>query len=855
MREIEYFNGDDLAASVWRSKYSLESEKNPDDMHRRLAKEFARIEEDAIDEKPGYGELSKYGKNREHLTENKIYNLFKDFKYIIPQGSIMYGLGRKDKYISLSNCFVLPSPFDSYGGIMKVDEEQVQLMKRRAGVGFDISNLRPSETLVTNSAGTSTGVVSFMERYSNSTREVGQNSRRGALMLSIDINHPDVEQFATVKSDLTKVTGANISIRLNKEFIKAVENDEDYILRFPCDLDQSLINKYSIENYEYNKLEKINRGYIKRIKARELWNTIITQARNNAEPGLMFWDNVLNNSPDGVYEQYKPVSSNPCGEQFLQGGDSCRLMCMNLFSFVNNPFTDNAEIDYKKLYEVSYEQQRLMDDLVDLEIESIEKIIQKIRSDSEPYIIKERELNLWTDVKKQAINGRRTGSGITALADMLAAIGVKYDSDKGLEITDKVMKTKMEAELDCSIDLAILRGGFSGHDVNKEFAISQTGTLDYGFNKFYNFILENFPDQAYRMSKYKRRNISFSTIAPTGSVSILTQSSSGCEPVFMPFYMRRKKINPNDKNSRIDFTDQNGDKWQEYPVLHPKFKEWCLYKIKDAGYGIGTPESVLEYYLTDPEKLELMFKQSPWYKSTANDINWEYRLRMQEVLQRYTSNAISSTLNLPENTSVDTVSQIYTNASQMGLKGVTVYVDGSRSGVLVSETKFKEEDAYKRPEKVNVKIHHLKADNQKWTIIIGFIDNKPYEVFGIPGVIAGGYSEGVMIKNNGYQLELFDENITIKKDVLKNVDPKQAAITRLISWGLRHRGGVQYAVEQLEKQGTITSFTKALARTLKQHIPKEQILNRAKCEECNSTNLHYEEGCLKCLDCGSSKCG
>lgn len=533
---------------------------------------------------------------------------------------------------------------------------------------------------------------------------------------------------------------------------------------------------------------------------------------------------------------------------------------MNLFSFVDEPFTDNAKIDYKKLYEVSYEQQRLMDDLVDLEIESIDKIIQKIKSDPEPYNIKERELDLWENVKKQAINGRRTGSGITGLADMLAALGVKYDSDEALEIIDEVMKTKMEGELDCTIDLSILRGSFENQDVNKEFAISQIGTLDYGFNNWYDFVLKQFPEQAYRMAKYKRRNISFSTIAPTGSVSILTQTSSGCEPVFMPFYMRRKKINPNDKNSRIDFTDQNGDKWQEFPVLHTKFRDWCYQYYLD-NYKDEFDET-FDQIMLNIETVETLFERSPWYKSTANDIDWEYRLKMQEVLQKYTTNAISSTLNLPENTSVDTVSQIYMKASQMGLKGVTIYREGSRSGVLVSNDSkpkkgFEQHDAPKRPKVLLGEIHKTTVKGTEYLVVIGLMENKPYEVFAQENKwnIKGNHLQIDIVKVKSGRYDIYIKDELVIEDFTKDMKPVEEDITRGYSYGLRHGGSVQYAVEQLSKsKSSMVDFSKAISRVLKRYLSEKEILNRAKCSNCGSSNLKYEEGCMTCLDCGSSKC-
>lgn len=540
---LHYFNGDELAANVWQSKYALEGEETPDDMHRRLAKEFARIEKKyAKSDFLVYGDknfrldsLSEYGKTRiDTLDGEAIYNLFKDFKYIIPQGSIMSQLGAP-QIGSLSNCFVIGQPEDSYGGIFQKDEEMVQLMKRRGGVGIDISTLRPAETAVSNAAKTTTGAVSFMHRFSNSTREVAQNGRRGALMLSIDVNHPDVMDFIKIKRDGTSVTGANISIKINNDFMKAVENDEDYILRFPCDISQKELESIvkidlGFEDLPLDKLHKVrnqilengNSIYLKRIKAKEYWDEIIKSAHGYAEPGIIFVDNHHNYSPDGVYPQFKGVTTNPCGEIFMQAYDACRLIALNLFSFVNNPFTDKAEFNTKKFYEVTYEAMRLSDDLIDLELEHIDRIIEKIFNDPEVHEIKEREESLWLNIRKTAQASRRTGLGFTALGDTIAALGYKYDSEEALLFTEQMMHIKMEAELDCTIDLAILRGPFEGWniDLENEKVTVQNGVKFYkGKGKFYSFLWEYFPKQFERMRQYGRRNVSWSTVAPTGTVN------------------------------------------------------------------------------------------------------------------------------------------------------------------------------------------------------------------------------------------------------------------------------------------------------------------------------------------------
>lgn len=553
------FPNDELARSVWKSKYAQENETHYDQMHKRMAKEFARIEvQYQKREKEDYEDisfiidgLSEYCLKRESLTEDSIYNLFKDFKYIVPQGSIMSNLGNK-AVTSLSNCFVVGQPTDSYGGICKKDEEMAQLMKRRGGVGLDISTLRPATTKVSNAAKSSTGAVSFMHRFSNTTREVAQDGRRGALMLSIDINHPDVMDFIKIKRDLSQVTGANISIKLNDEFMKAVENDEDYLLRFPCNVyDRVDKSVQLLPTLEYNELVLIPEAlsneiaYIKKIKAKEYWNEIIKSAHGVAEPGLMFWDNMIDYSPDGVYKQYRAVTTNPCSEIGMQEYDACRLIAINLFSFVDNTFTPEATFDFEKFYQINYEAMRLSDNLIDLELEHIDRILRKIAEDPEPFEDRRTEFELWEKIKKTAAASRRTGLGFTALGDTLAALGLKYDSDEALEVIEKIMSKKMESELDCTIDLAVLRGSFIGADTKLEFEDDGLGNYT-GKNKFYQFLATEFPEQTERMIKFNRRNVSFSTVAPTGTVSIMTQTTSGIEPLFSPYYFRRVKINPNE---------------------------------------------------------------------------------------------------------------------------------------------------------------------------------------------------------------------------------------------------------------------------------------------------------------------
>lgn len=859
---LEYFKGDELASGVWEGKYKQDGETTPDDMHKRLAKEFARVERHYWLNEPSKHEaediadidkLSQYGQIREKLTEDKIYEFFKDFKYIIPQGSIMSQLGAKS-IGSLSNCFVIGQPEDSYGGIFQKDEEMAQLMKRRGGVGIDISTLRPKDTSVSNAAKTTTGAVSFMHRFSNTTREVAQNGRRGALMISIDINHPDVMDFIKIKRDLSQVTGANISIKLNDEFMKAVEKDENYILRFPCDWNAEGIEMYGGEPdtlYEFDKDQ-----YYKCVRAKEYWDEIIKSAHGVAEPGLMFWDAMVDYSPDGAYPQFKQVTTNPCSEIGMQPYDACRLIAVNLFSFVKDPFTDKAEFDSKKFYEVNYEAMRLSDDLIDLEIEHINRILDKISKDPEKSESRFRERLLWERVRETAQASRRTGLGFTALGDTLAALGYKYDSDEALLFIEQMMHVKMESELDCTIDLAILRGTFEGWDKNTEFD-DQVPKNSYGKlalegnNDFYQFLVENFPTQTERMHKHGRRNVSWSTVAPTGTVSLLAQTTSGIEPLFMGYYMRRKKVNPSDKDTRVDFTDQNGDTWQEFPVLHPKFKEWIDIQYKSSEDSWAKPD----IDNLDKEDLEFLFEKSPWYGSTANDIDWVKRVEIQSIIQKYITHSISSTINLPENVSLDSVSEIYLESWKKGLKGITVYRDGSRSGVLVS-TENKERDSFdyidatKRPKELQAEVYLTKVSGQFYNVFVGLLNSKPYEIFIESGSLA--YSKGKIIKAKKGMYNYCVDDLCIP--ISSEMTDEQSAITRLVSTSLRHGADIKFIVEQLQKTpGDIFSFTKGLARVLKKYIP-DGAKSTVKCLECGSENVVFENGCNMCKDCGSGSC-
>jgi len=875
---LNYFKEDELAANVWLGKYAQEGEITPDDMHKRLTKEFARIEWDYRESegKKDTANLSEYGKKLYKKIQkatpkdvsDHIYELFKDFKYIIPQGRIMAGLGVYDSYRSLSNCLRLPPPKDSYSSITYVDATLVAAAKRGCGYGLGISNLRPKGVYVKNSANSSTGAVSFMPRYSFSTREVAQDGRRGACLIDIDINHPDSLDFINSKKDKAQITGANISVKVSEEFMKAVENDEDYILRFPCNIKFPLThlknNVTTVFNpihlaydvlTEYNSVEH-GRVFLKKIKAKEYWNEIINNAWENAEPGVFFWDRVTNYDPCSVYPQFQIDGTNACGEQPMCVYDTCRLILLNLFSFVDNAFTKEAKINEELLYKYAYEQMRLGDDLVDLEVEYIDRIIKKIKSDPEPIEEKQIDLDLWKNVSKIAKEGRRVGCGITALGDMIAALNLKYDSEEALEIVEKVMSIKMKAELDCTVDLAILRSTFTGWDKKLEFHDDGLGNLS-GKNDFYQFLSFDFPEQAERMYEYGRRNINWSTIAPAGSVSLMTQSTSGCEPLFSPYYFRRKKINPNDKDAKIDFKDQNGDCWTEFPVLHPKFKDWMLLNGNNPNNLVGSAE-------VKSKILNTLFKESPWYKSTANDIDWVKRVEMQSILQKYTTSAISTTLNLPKDITKEEVSQIYIESWKKGLKGQTIYRDGSRSGVLITESTknktdtFEYRDAPKRPKELPCDIHHLKIKDEKFTVLIGMLDSKPYEVFVIPYEIGKNYKTGFLNKQKSGKYNLtvsIDEELPLLLDVTSSMSDTEETLTRLISTSLRHGSNIQFITEQLNKsKGDMFSFSKSIARVLKKYIP-DGAKSTVKCSECGSSNVIFQEGCQSCNDCGSSKCG
>ncbi len=832
---LNYFDGDELAATTWLNKYAVKNKKGklteltPENMHRRMAREFSRKEalsKSKLSLNGSFKHLSNYGQKRIMLEEEAIFQLFHQFKYVIPQGSVMSTLGNPFVIASLSNCIVLPEVYDSYGGIFYADQQMAQLFKRRCGVGLDISTIRPEGMFVSNSAGSTTGAVSFMERFSNTTREVAQNGRRGALMITMDIAHPDIEKFITLKQDLKKVTGANISIRLSDKFMKAVVANENFKLQFPIDS----------PNPEFEKT----------VKASDLWNSIITCAHNTAEPGLIFWDRQHHYSTSSVYPEFKNVSTNPCSEIAMQGGDSCRLMALNLYNFVEHPFTENAVFNYSNFYEKTYEAQRLMDDLVDLELEAIERILEKIKSDKEPDYIKETELRTWKLLYESGKKGRRTGLGFTALADAMAALNLKFDSEAALSEIDKIMKQKCRAEFDSSIDMAIERGAFEAFDPTIE------KTSD-----FIKMLETELPDVYARMMKFGRRNISLSTVAPTGTLSLLAQTSSGIEPVFMLAYKRRRKVNIHDKNASIDFIDPMGDAWQEFTVYHPKLK----IAMKTTG--------------------DKNIENSSYHGSTANDINSERRIELQSIVQKYTTHSISSTINLPKEASIDEVGKIYLNAWEQGLKGITVYRDGSRTGVLVAANEPKsqeksssivETNAPIRPKVIDASVIRFQNADEKWIAYVGLLNNKPYEIFtgkaqdafSIPNWVEKGW---IIKEKNGkgksrYDFQYMDAEgyrVTIE-GLSRSFDKEYWNYAKLLSGVLRHGMPLPQVANLIEElhllDENINTWKAGVERALKKFIPNGTLAADHACGECGDPEgLIYEEGCLKCKNCGHSKCG
>ncbi|MFN7118040.1 MAG: adenosylcobalamin-dependent ribonucleoside-diphosphate reductase [Saprospiraceae bacterium] len=831
---VAYFRGDDLAGTVWVSKYALKDsfgkiyERTPDEMHRRIAAEIFRIE-------------SKYANP---VPEKTLYELLKDFKYIIPQGSPMAGIGNPFQVSSLSNCFVIGNYADSYGGIMRTDEEQVQLMKRRGGVGHDLSHIRPKGSPVMNSALTSTGIVPFMERYSNSTREVAQDGRRGALMLTISVKHPDVEDFIDAKMEAGKVTGANVSVRIDDAFMNAVRNNQKYQLQFPIDAEKP--------------------KFVKEIDAAALWNKIIYNAWKSAEPGVLFWDTIIRESVPDCYADlgYKTISTNPCGEIPLCPYDSCRLLAINLFSYVEKPFTKDAYFDFEKFAEHAQLALRMMDDIVDLEAEKIDAILEKVEDDPEQDFIRRNERELWLKIRKTCLQGRRTGVGITGEGDMLAALGLQYGSEEAIDFAVKVHKALAVNAYRASVNLAKERGAFEIYDASREMNNPMIARIREADEALYN-----------DMVKYGRRNIAMLTIAPTGSTSILTQTTSGIEPVFMVSYKRRRKVNPNDKEVKVSFVDEVGDSWEEYHVFHHKFIDW----LKVNNYDIEAVKRA------DNEELENIIKQSPYYKATANDVDWVQKVKMQGAIQKWVDHSISVTVNVPEETTVDMVKQIYQTAWEAGCKGCTIYRDGSRSGVLIAETKkeeksgdngngrFAETMPPKRPERLEAEIVKFKNNNEDWMAVIGVYEGRPYEVFTgraedtfrLPDYVTKGWVIKARDENghNRYDFQFMDRagyRVTIE-GLSRSFDKEYWNYAKLISGVLRHGMPLVKVINLVDglnvEDDYINTWKNGVIRALKKFIP-DGTKSKSPCPSCGDPDgVIYKEGCLTCKSCGYSECG
>mgnify|MGYP001421573913 FL=1 len=822
-----YFKGDELAANVWVNKYALKDsfgniyEKSPTDMHKRLAAEFARIE-------------NKYPNP---MTLSEIFELLKDFKYIIPQGGPMTGIGNEHQVASLSNCFVIghERPADSYGGIMMIDEEQVQLMKRRGGVGHDLSHIRPTGSAVLNSALTSTGVVPFMERYSNSTREVAQDGRRGALMLTISIKHPDAENFIDAKMEQGKVTGANVSVKIDDDFMRAALSGGTYTQQYPV----------------YSKKPKVTQE----IDASALWKKIIHNAWKSAEPGVLFWDTILRESVADCYADkgYRTVSTNPCGEIPLCPYDSCRLIAINLYSYVDNPFTSKATFNFPLFKEHCAKAMRLMDDLIDLEMEKIDLIMAKIKADPEDDYVKRTEYELWEKIRKKSLGGRRTGLGITAEGDMLAALGLTYGTMEAIEFAVQVQKTLAVEAYRSSVIMAEERGAFPIYEASKEInnpMIIRIKTED--------------PDLYQRMVKSGRRNVSMLTIAPTGTTSLMTQTTSGIEPVFRPFYLRRKKVNPNDQNVKITYTDDMGDCFEEYFVFHHKFLTWAMVN----GYEKDTVMGMNE------EELEDLLKKSPYYKATANDIDWVSKVKMQGEIQKWVDHSISVTVNLPEDITEETVAEVYKTAWKSGCKGMTVYREGSRSGVLVSISKDTPVlKPKKRPQTLEADIIRFRNRSERWIAFVGKLDGQPYEIFtGIVDedtrVIPRSIEKGWIVKEKDlksgksrYDFHYVDAlgYPSVLGGISHMFNKEFWNYAKLISGVIRNGMpivDILNLVQGLELDSeSINTWKNGVERALKRYIPDgTRDETGQKCGNCASKNLVYQEGCLVCMECGYSKC-
>ena len=832
---LDYFTGDELSAKVWVNKYALKDafgniyEESPVDMHHRLASEIARVEK----------------KYPNPLSEQELFDLFDHFRYIVPQGSPMTGIGNDYQIASLSNCFVigLDGEADSYGAIIRIDEEQVQLMKRRGGVGHDLSHIRPKGSPVKNSALTSTGLVPFMERYSNSTREVAQDGRRGALMLSVSIKHPDSESFIDAKMTEGKVTGANVSVKIDDDFMNSVVSGTSYKQQYPIDSNEPTT--------------------VKEIDAAALWKKIIHNAWKSAEPGVLFWDTILRESVPDSYADlgFRTVSTNPCGEIPLCPYDSCRLLAINLYSYVLNPFTKDAYFDFDLFKKHVALAQRIMDDIIDLESEKIEKILEKIDSDPESMEVKETERHLWEKIQKKTLQGRRTGVGITAEGDMIAALGLRYGTDEATECAEEIQKTLALEAYRSSVMMAKERGAFEIYDSKREEK-----------NPFINRLREADPGLYEDMLKYGRRNIACLTIAPTGTTSLMTQTTSGIEPVFLPVYRRRRKVNPNDAETRVDFVDETGDAFEEYVVFHHKFVTW----MQANGY------SVIKKYTQ--EEIDELVAKSPYYKATSNDVDWLQKVRMQGRIQKWVDHSISVTINLPADVSEELVDSLYVEAWKCGCKGCTVYRDGSRSGVLLSTEKKKEKkddcNCMQPPVIVSTRPRELEADvvkfqnnREKWIAFVGLLNGRPYEIF--TGLADD--DEGIMLPKNvskGTIIKSYDEDGKKHYDFqFKNkrgykmtiegldgkFDPEFWNYAKLISGVLRYGMPIDQVIKLVQgmelNNESINTWKNGVERALKKYLPNGTEVKGQVCPNCGLETLIYQEGCLICTNCGASKCG
>lgn len=831
---LDYFTGDELAAKVWVNKYALKDafgniyEESPNDMHHRLASEIARVEK----------------KYPNPLSEQELFDLFDHFRYIVPQGSPMTGIGNDYQIASLSNCFVigLDGQADSYGAIIRIDEEQVQLMKRRGGVGHDLSHIRPKGSPVKNSALTSTGLVPFMERYSNSTREVAQDGRRGALMLSVSIKHPDSEAFIDAKMTEGKVTGANVSVKIDDDFMNAAVNGGTYKQQYPIDSDSPV--------------------YVKDIDASGLWKKIIHNAWKSAEPGVLFWDTILRESVPDCYADlgFRTVSTNPCGEIPLCPYDSCRLLAINLYSYVVNPFTPDAYFDYDLFKKHVGLAQRIMDDIIDLESEKIEMILAKIDSDPESMEVRQTERHLWEKIQRKTLQGRRTGVGITAEGDMIAALGLRYGTEEATDCAELIQKTLALAAYRSSVMLAKERGAFEIFDAKREEK-----------NPFINRLREADPALYEDMLKYGRRNIACLTIAPTGTTSLMTQTTSGIEPVFLPVYKRRRKVNPNDSEARVDFVDETGDAFEEYIVFHHKFVTW----MQANGYSASKKYT--------QEEVEELVAKSPYYKATSNDVDWLQKVRMQGRIQKWVDHSISVTINLPNDVSEELVDSLYVEAWRCGCKGCTVYRDGSRSGVLIAtDKKKKKEDCNcmqplvivsTRPRELDADVVKFQNNREKWIAFVGLLNGRPYEIF--TGLADD--DEGIMLPKNvskGTIIKSYDEdgnkhydfqfkNKRGYKMTIEGLDgkfnPEYWNYAKLISGVLRYGMPIDQVIKLVQgmelNSESINTWKNGVERALKKYLPNGMEAKGQKCPNCGLETLIYQEGCLICTNCGASKCG